>query len=196
MSQHIDMIRKNPSLLAYIHQLAQSGKAPSLVVKRVPAGYKIIDQGKVLYSAMIIKKGLAKCYLTEDTGADFVQEFFGKGELCGEVEMINKHVSFCSIEAITELEVYEIPSAQFKELVSSFPEFNNLLLKSLASKIHYKAIRHSFHQLHSIETNLLRLSTQLPNFMEIIAKQDIANYLGITLRSLNRALNKMKEKKR
>ena len=155
----------------------------------------ILEQAARIEFVYIIKSGLAKCYLSEENGIDFIQEFFGEGEIFGEIEMFNNDESFCSIEALTDLVVYKISRKNFNHLLETNPKFNRLILNALAAKIKYKAIRHSFNQLNPIETNLLRLWEQFPDFLKTISKPDVANYLGITERSLNRSLKTLKERK-
>jgi len=75
------------------------------------------------------------------------------------------------------------------------PIFNRLILKAMATKIGYKAPRHSFQQSYSIEENILRMHEIFPNFEKVLSKNDIANYMGITLRSLNRALLQLEKGK-
>ena len=51
---------------------------------------------------------------------------------------------------------------------------------------------HSYNQTHDVEQNLARLRKNVPDLLEKISKKDIANYLGITVRSLNRTLKSEK----
>ncbi len=113
--------------------------------------------------------------------------------LFGEIEVFSDKSSFCSIKSITSLEVYQISHSYFNKLLEEDKQFNRLVIKSLAAKISYKAPRHSYQHSYAIEDNVLRLQNQFPDLIKVISKQDIANYLGITIRSLNRTLNKLKE---
>jgi CRP-like cAMP-binding protein len=190
------MIRINRELLDYMvkrHRLYPENGG--ITEQKFSPKEQIIGQGKNVLAVYVIKSGIAKCYLSQDNGKDFIQEFFGEGELFGEIEAINGTLSFCCIEAITEVVVYKITQKHFREWLATDKNFNDLILKALATKIHYKALRHAYHQSHAIEDNLLRLKHIFPGFIQTIAKQDIANYLGITLRSLNRTLNDLKKRK-
>lgn len=180
------MIRKNSELFIYIQEIAKSGNY--FIEEVIPRRQQIIVQNSNTFYAYIIKKGIAKCYLTEETGNDFIQEFFSEGELFGEIEIINDNKSFCTIEAISDMVVYKISKVDFKYLLQNDKKFNTLILKSFSRKIQYKALRHSHNQLNSIKRNLLRLQEATSNFRTIISKRDIASYLGISLRSLNRIL--------
>lgn len=186
------MIRINKELLNYIAQLFRHQNEAFIIEEKYQPEQIILAQSKNVYAAYIIHTGIAKCYQTEDTGKDFIQEFFGEGEIFGEIELFNQDLSFCSIEAITDLVIYKVSKPYFYQLIENDKVFNRLILNALASKIKYAALRHSYNQSHPIKNNLIRLQEQFPNLNKIIAKKDIANYLGITERSLNRTLKDLK----
>lgn len=186
------MIRINKELVEYVTRLSCLENNHNVIEQRLSPKQVVLEQRKNVYSVYIIKSGIAKCYMTEDTGIDFIQEFFGEGEIFGEIEMFNNDLSFCSIQAITDLEVFKIPRDNFHALLTKDNKFNELILKSLASKIKYTAVRHSYNQSHTIELNLMRLKKQFPDLTQTISKKDIANYLGITERSLNRVFSSLK----
>ena len=188
------MIRINKELLNYVSHLYHLGTEGNIIEQTFEPTEQIIKNGQNVFSVYVIKSGMAKCYLTEDTGNDFIQEFFGEGEIFGEIEAIREDISFCTIEASSPLVLYKIPLAYFNELLLKNHVFNRLILKALANKINYKAIRHSYNQSHPVESKLLRLKANFPDFNKLISKQEIANYLGITVRSLNRTLNDLKAK--
>jgi CRP-like cAMP-binding protein len=194
LSEPGNMIRINRKLVSFVEQLQQQRPEENILLQTFSPKEQIIEQGKKLFSVYIMQRGIAKCYITEDTGNDFIQEFFGEGELFGEIEAINGNLSFCSIESITEVAVYKIEQQRFLQWLEDDKLFNKLILQALSTKINYKAIRHAYHQSHTIESNLLRLIHSFPAVAETIPKQDIANYLGITLRSLNRTLHELKSK--
>ncbi|MGS2764464.1 Crp/Fnr family transcriptional regulator [Sinomicrobium sp. M5D2P9] len=190
MSRYDKMIRTNRELLRYITKIDNT-EPGCIVMESYHRKEQIIGQGKKVFSVYIVKKGMVKCYLTEDNGKDFIQEFFGEGEIFGEIEVLNDTLSFCAVEAVTGMEVYKIPKEYFIKLLNEDADFNSFIMKSLATKVHYKALRHSHNQLHAIEDNLFRLKKQFPQLLDIIPKRDIANYLGITLRSLNRVISEL-----
>jgi len=188
------MIRFNKDLLDFINELACVAPR-GLILEREFAPEKVVlEQGVRVESVYIVKSGIVKCYVMQENGSEFIQEFFGEGEIFGEIEMFHNDESFGCVEALTEARVYQIGRRNFDRLLTENERFNRLILSGLAAKVKYKAFRHAFHQLNPIETNLLRLKKQLPNFLEIISKQDVANYLGVTERSLNRSLKSLKEK--
>lgn len=185
MSQRKKMIRTNKELLDYVRKKCDSDTITELIF---PLSHTIIEQNKKVNAVYIIKAGIAKCFLTDENGDDFVEEFFGEGEIVGEIEIINNQLSFCKISALTELSVYKISASSFNDLLDKDKIFNQLILRALATKIQYTALRHTHNQLHDVEANVLKLQREFPEIFHAIPKLDIANYLGITLRSLNRVL--------
>ena len=184
------MIRINPNFLAYIEILVQK-HLDYFILENYAASDVILKQNKRYHSLYIIKSGITKCYLSDENGKDFIQEFLGEGMEFGELEVFSGNLSFCNIEAISNVKLYKISHENYTNLLENDPIFNKLVMKSLAAKIAYKAPRHSFQQSYSIEENIIKLKKSYPNFDKIFSKKDIANYLGITLRSLNRTLNNL-----
>ena len=180
------MIRENPALLQYLAQLHQSN-GPVTVTDFHPKT-EIISQEKNVKAAFVITAGIAKCFHRENNGKIFVQEFFGPGELFGEIELIHQSLSFSSVEAITHLSSFRMNQEHFHNLLRSDPRFNTLIMETLANKVRYKALRHAHNQSHPAADNLLRLQQSFPDLFHTIPKQDLSDYLGITLRSLNRIL--------
>ncbi|BDD11463.1 hypothetical protein FUAX_38950 (plasmid) [Fulvitalea axinellae] len=159
-------------------------------VLEYPANDVLLEQEKASRHVFIIKKGLAKCSQTEANGKGFVQELFGPGEIFGEVEALNESLSFCRIDALTKTEVYRITTPDFLRLLDENKKFNREVLKAISKKIMYKAQRHAFNQSHSLDENFQRLVSEFPEILEAVSKQDIADYLGVSLRSFNRSLQK------
>lgn len=182
------MIRVNSAFLDYIQQLKNGVGTKLIEAREVLPGEAILIQRTKVFSVYIIKSGLTKCYLTEDTGADFIQEFFGAGEVFGELEVLNDAFSFCTIQALTKVSYFKINKSDFLKLLKEDAVFNMLVLQLMATKIRYTALRHSYNQSHALEDNLKRLLKEYPDVLNTISKADIANYLGITVRSLNRVL--------
>ena len=188
------MIRVNQEFLNYIRVLKSSEKGGVIETIEARPTERIIGQRAPIFAVYIVQKGLGKCYLTEDSGKDFIQEFFSEGEIFGEIEMFNNDLSFCAVEALTDMVIFKIKKEHFYELLEQDKKFNRLVLKLLAAKVRYTALRHSFNQSYPIETKLVRLREQVPQLTSLISKTDLANYLGITERSLNRTFNNLRQR--
>ncbi len=181
------MIRTNKTLSDYL----EKQDTINVYEKTFAPNELIITQQKRLSEVYIIKHGMAKCYLAQDNGKVFILEFFGEGALFGEIEAINNNASFCNIEAVTTVGCYAIAHSEFNNLIANDSNFNRLIMKTMATKINHKSLRYSYQQSHTIADNILWLQKEFPDFQNLIPKQDIANYLGITTRSLNRVLHSL-----
>ncbi len=188
------MIRVNRELVDFVSELYRLRSDDFITEQTLNPKTTVIEQGASNRFVYIIKSGIAKCYLSNEDGTDFIQEFFGAGAIFGEVEMFDDEESFCSVEAITDFVAYKIGAKNFFTLLEENLEFNRLILRSLITKIKDKAVRHAFNQSNPIETNLLRLVEQFPELFKTIPKQDIAGYLGVSERSLNRSVKSLKDK--
>ena len=133
------MIRENSKLLAYVDKAGSLDAENYTSEQRCSARHQLLTQGEWSSSVYILKSGLAKCYTLQDTGNAFVQEFFGEGALIGEVEALNNTACFCSVEAITDVVVYQLSQEGFLKWLAADTHFNALVLQAMASKIHYKA---------------------------------------------------------
>nr|WP_299344903.1 Crp/Fnr family transcriptional regulator [Allomuricauda sp.] len=187
------MIRTNNELLEYIHSI-QKRSSVSIGNMAFKAKELILEQDRRYNTVYVIKKGIAKCFITDENGKEFIQEFLGEGMEFGELEVFSEKYTICSVSAVSKLEVFTFSHGVFNHLLETDSRFNQIIMNALADKIRYKAPRHSYQHSYPIEDNLIRLKESFPEFIDVLPKKDIANYIGITARSLNRALKELQEK--
>lgn len=187
------MLRTNPLFLDYLEELYNKPEnKENIILKSFDKGDRILTQNEVSTKIMLIKSGITKCYFVEENDKEYIVEFLGKGEIIGEIEVIKNVSCLCSIEAMTEVSVYSMSIPYFQSLIKSDLNLNNLLLDVFAERIVNTSSRASYQQLHTTEHTLSQLLELKSKEMEI-SKEDMAAYLGITVRSLNRALKGIKE---
>ncbi|WP_294238542.1 Crp/Fnr family transcriptional regulator [Chryseobacterium sp. sg2396] len=187
------MLRTNQIFLDYLEQLyTRQDHKGNIVLKSFEKGDKILTQNEISTKIMLIKTGITKCYFVEENDKEYIVEFLGKGEIIGEIEVIKNVPCLCSIEAITEVIVYSMSIPYFQSLIKNDLALNNLLLDVFAERIVNTSSRASYQQLHTTEHTLSQLLEVKSREMEI-SKEDMAAYLGITVRSLNRALKELQE---
>ncbi|MDN8899347.1 hypothetical protein Q0O45_13810, partial [Staphylococcus aureus] len=73
-----------------------------------------------------------------------------------------------------------------KELIEKDPLFSRLLLDAFAERIINTSSRASYQQLHTVEHSYAKLMELQSRQNVAISKEDMAAYLGITIRTLNR----------
>ena len=188
------MIRTNQNLISYIKKINDKGSYELGEVIFKPKT-TIFRQSHRYGKVYVIKKGIAKCYITDENGREFIQEFLGEGMEFGELEVFNDQLTICSVASVNEVAAFSFSHKTYKRLLEEDRTFNKLIMTALADKIRYKAPRHSYQHSYPIEDNVLRLQKLFPQLTEILPKKDIANYIGVTTRSLNRALKELRQKK-
>lgn len=188
------MIRTNTQLLQAISRLAASPASDWAIAERsVKAGKRLIWQGDSPKHVYCLIDGLAKCFITEENGQDFLLEFLGEGEIIGELEMLSQQHYMSNIEAITDLSFYQIPNPVFMQMLEELRDFNKLVLVELANRVSQTARRASYQQVYPLEYAVLKILYVFSENEQSISKKDMAAYLGISLRSLNRILKKLRE---
>ncbi|PST81821.1 Crp/Fnr family transcriptional regulator [Pedobacter yulinensis] len=183
------MLRTNPSLLRYIDGLyAGQSKSDHIMLKAYSAGELLLAQGSTASKVLVLKSGICKCFFTEENGKDYILEFMGEGEIFGEIEAIRNTSCLCNVAAVTTASVYQLSLPAFHTLLHDEPEFSKLVLGELAERLVNTSSRASFQQLYTVKHGLARLRDLQRRQNITLQKEDVAAYLGITLRSLNRLL--------
>jgi len=189
------MIRTHLKLLAFIENHYLNKAVPKPILKHTySAGALILKQGSPSSHVYFIQQGITKVYFNEENGKDYILEFLGKGQIIGEIEALKKAICLCNIEAITNTTLYSIPKSYFNDLITSDTVFSKLILDELADRIINTNSRSSIEQLYKIEYTLLHLIYLLDKEQIKPNKEDIASYLGVTIRRLEIVLIKLKYK--
>ncbi|KMQ68437.1 Crp/Fnr family transcriptional regulator [Chryseobacterium sp. FH2] len=186
------MVRTNLLFLNYIDELYEKQeRREDIILRKFSKGERILQQNGESSKVMLIKEGITKCYFTEENGKEYIIEFLSKGEIVGEIEIIKNIACLCSVEAMTDTTVYALSKPYFTSLIKSNLTLNNLLLDVFAERIVNTSSRASYQQLYTTEHTLRQLlGLQSQQNIEI-SKEDMAAYLGITIRSLNRVLKSL-----
>lgn len=188
MSQNSKMLRTNLLLLSFIEKMYNEDPKKEITLKNYPKGSFLCKQDEQPYKIAIVKSGFAKCFYSEENGKDFILEFLGKGEIVGEIEAIRTIKYLCNVEAVTDMQVYVFSISYFKSLLDSNHHFSRILLDELAERIINTSSRAAHQQLYTIKHGLSKLLDLQEKQGIKLSKTDMASYLGIEIRSLNRAL--------
>jgi CRP-like cAMP-binding protein len=148
----------------------------------------IVEQDKPNKFVYVIKEGIMKCSITEENNKSYTLEFLGVGEIIGEIETLLKCKNLATIKSLSNCVLYKIEIDHFNKKLLNDPHFNNLLMIELARRLQKTATRASSQQLNTLQISLKNLLFLLDEQKVIFKKSDLAEYLGITLRSLNREL--------
>jgi len=183
------MIKTNVKLLRLMEELAESeGTRGAITLRDLQPGQRLIAQDQTLANVYIIKSGVTKCFITEENEKDYILDFLGEGEILGEIEAIRHTRAGCTIEAITPLTVYTMSSAQFRHFMESVPAFNAIVFELVVTRVSRISEKAARQQLYTLAEILPQLLSALQSQQITFTKQDLSEYLGISVRSLNRLL--------
>ncbi|MGG5507999.1 MULTISPECIES: Crp/Fnr family transcriptional regulator [unclassified Myroides] len=191
------MIRTNETFLNYIDErYKQQLDTPDAIaiVTYAPGDYLFL-QNESASSVLLIKRGVTKVFFEEENEKEYIVEFLGKGEVIGDIEYIRKIDALCNVQALDTVEVYVLSYPFFQSLLAKDSVLCELLLDAFAARIVNTARRASFQQLYTIEYSLHQLVEMQKKQDLTLSKEDMAAYLGISVRSLNRSLNQRKEER-
>ena len=186
------MLRENPDFLEYIKGL-YAEHSEERVIRQVNFAPKdfLMRQGSVLREAYVIAQGVCKISIEEENGKAYILEFLGKGEILGELELLRDTGCLCNVQALEHVCVYSLPKAYFFKLLETDFKLNHLMIQAFAERISNTSKKASFQKLYTLEDTLKEfMRLQVEQQLEV-SKQDLAEYLGISVRSLNRTLKNM-----
>lgn len=188
------MIKRNQNLLTYLELLITNGAHNQQVKRRsFASGQALINQDDFPKHLYLLRSGVAKCFITEENGRNYVLEFLGEGEILGELELLTGSTNLCTVIALTNLDTYQISQDFFTTYLLKEPTFNQLLLQELAVRLSRTARRASYQQIFPIEYAVLKVLYLFTSSDQPVTKQDLADYLAVPLRSLNRVLKYLAE---
>lgn len=188
------MLKTNESFLKYLSALYESqDRKENIILKQCVKGGRLLYQNEIATKVMLIVDGITKCYFTEDNDKEYIIEFLGKGEIIGEVELIRSIPCLCTIEAMTDVSYFAMDKPYFSALLKTELQLNHLLVDSFAKRIVDTASRASYQQLYTVEHSLSKLMELQAKQNVSLTKDEMASYLGITVRSLNRAMKDLQE---
>ena len=176
------MIRKDPTILSII-----DGMGEGILSRQFRKGDLLIAQGVVTSTVFFIKSGIVKCSFAEDE-KEYILEFLGEGQVLGEIEAITRIPAMSSVRAISDLSVYMLDKASFLHLLRRNENLNMAMLELMARRLADTAQRSARQQIRPLEQSLRQLLEALEHEKLPCTKQELASYLGVTLRSLNRLL--------
>lgn len=192
------MLRTNADFLSYMDALyaRKRGKA-TILCRKFDKGEQLCTQGRRVHYIHVLRQGLVKAYHTEENAKEYILDFFGLGTVLGEEEALaGRSLYLNTVEAMTAVDAYLVSVEHFHYLCDHDHVFCRLLLTEVSRRMADSTARASFYALYPIRYAFEKLlAAQARQNLEL-SKSDMASYLGIDIRSLNRLLKEhMNERK-
>ncbi|WP_211465321.1 fumarate/nitrate reduction transcriptional regulator Fnr [Collimonas silvisoli] len=171
--------------------------------RRVPRDgvlYRIGDKFTALYA---VRVGQFKTYQANPDGAEQITGFQMSGELLG-MDAISTDMHQCDAMALEDSEVCEIPFARLEELFSDIPallrHFHRIMSKEITREQSVILLLGNMRAEQRFAAFLVNLSSRYAargysstNFQLRMTREDIGNYLGLTIESISRLLSRLKK---
>jgi len=110
-------------------------------VTRFDAGSVIVEENTVGDSFYFVDQGELEVTTRGRSGVDAKLAVIGKGQGFGEMALLTCSVRSSSVTAKTDAILYELPKADFEDVVLQDAAFKNMLLKRAADLTHYSKIK-------------------------------------------------------
>jgi len=154
------------------------------------------DSAKFYYQ--IVEGGVKMININED-GKEYIQGYFCEGQSFGEPPLIIDKKYPATAIALKKTEIIKISKSNFFNLLDHFPLIQTDFLKLLATRIYNKANtskdiinqKPEFRIVAFLDTCKTRQEKEQINY----TRQEIANFTGLRVETVIRALSKMKQKK-
>ena len=144
---------------------------------------------------LFLISGKAKVSITAANGRSLLLNFFHKGQIVGDVEMmLHESVSTANVIAITPMECIGLSVDYCKKVLSTNIDFMNFIAQRLAQKLDHSARSSAMNILYSLENRLCAyiVSThENGEFQENLT--ELAELLGTSYRHLLRTMQQLCE---
>src|SRR5471032_2591307 len=162
--------------------------------------YRMEDPFKNLFA---IRFGHFKTYQVNPSGEQQVTGFQMAGELLG-MDAISTDTHQCDAVALEDSEVCEIPFSRLEELFGDIPtllrHFHRIMSKEITREQGVILLLGNMRAEQRFAAFLVNLSARYAargysatNFQLRMTREDIGNYLGLTIESISRMLSKLKK---
>ncbi len=168
------------------------------IIKKFEKGAKIVQQGFEAKYFYILLEGMNKIYRTSKLGTNYLQLVIEAQDVYGEIELSNHKPSICTVEALEYSKVIMIPREVYIKWLETDCNFSMFIINKLSDKLYSKIEKASNDVFYNLEYKFIRLVLDLYNKNKNrnipISKDLIAEELASALRSINRTINKLKQK--
>lgn len=169
-------------------------------IKSLSKNDLVFNEGETSKYYYQIKEGSIKMYnLTED-GKEFVQGYFYDNESFGEPPLFGDYIYPAAALCNSDTLVYQLPKAEFFELLKAHPEihlkFTQLLCKRMVYKAKIAREVSIYPPEHRIIVLLKHLKNNAPNKGEYevdLTRQQISELTGLRVETVIRAIKKLEK---
>lgn len=158
-------------------------------------GECLLRQGDPPPGLFLLCSGLGRVYTSSANGREILRAFVGPGEVLGEIEYFAGEPLGCTVEAARRSQAWFLSSTAVDALLAREPRLAAGLATTMARRYHRDVARSAEQIAYPVAYNVLRIC--LAHMREQgdariqLPKGDLADYLGTSVRHLNRVLKSL-----
>ncbi|OEZ61316.1 transcriptional activator protein Anr [Duganella sp. HH105] len=171
--------------------------------RKVARGATLFRIGDPFQSLFAIRLGHFKTYQVNREGAEQITGFQMAGELLG-MDAISTDLHHCTAVALEDSEVCEIPFGSLQQLLADMPtllrHFHRMMSQEITREQSVMLLLGNMQATQRFAAFLINLSSRYeargysPNTFQLrMSREEIGNYLGLTIESISRLLSKFKK---
>ena len=171
--------------------------------RRIQRGEKLFDMGDKFRNLHAIRFGHFKTYQINPSGEEQITGFQMAGELLG-MDAIGADRHHCYAVALEDSEVCEIPFSRLEELFGQIPtllhHFHRIMSQEITREQSVMLLLGNMRAEQRFAVFLDNLSSRYAargyspsGFQLRMSREDIGNYLGLTIESISRLLSRFKK---
>ncbi|MBA5685936.1 fumarate/nitrate reduction transcriptional regulator Fnr [Rugamonas apoptosis] len=171
--------------------------------RKVPRGATLFRIGDPFVSLYAIRLGHFKTFQVNPDGAEQITGFQMAGELLG-MDAISTDRHHCNAIALEDSEVCEIPFASLQQLLVDMPtllrHFHRMMSQEITREQSVMLLLGNMQATQRFAAFLVNLSSRYEargysatTFQLRMTREEIGNYLGLTIESVSRLLSKFKK---
>lgn len=171
--------------------------------RKVPKDTLLYRMGDPFANLYAIRLGHFKTYQVSPSGDQLITGFQMAGELLG-MDAISTEQHHCDAMALEDSEVCEIPFARLEELFGTIPtllhHFHRIMSQEITREQNVMLLLGNMRAEQRFAAFLVNLSSRYaargysPAIFQLrMSREEIGNYLGLTIESISRLLSRLKK---
>lgn len=171
--------------------------------KRIFKGHAIYRAGDPFKNLYVVRLGHLKIFQTDPQGHEHVTGFLMPGELLG-LEAIGTGYYQCHAVALEDSEICELPFARLESLLIQIPslqqQFHRLMSQEITREQKMILLLGNMKAEQKLATFFIQLANRYAargysatSFQLRMTREEIGNYLGLTLESISRLFSRFKQ---
>ena len=167
-------------------------------------GELIFREGEQPHFYFQVVSGEVKMNNYNDEGKEFIQNIFTSQQSFAEPPLFTETTYPANAEAITDCSVFKLPKESFINLLEKHPKIHMQITRTLANRLHFKAIMASEISSQDPRHRILRLLDYLKqsvlknktpfSFQVDLTRQQLADLTGLRVETVIRVIKDLEKK--